>query len=199
MVCGIVVEGDSDAKAYAALIRRIRSDEATVVARVTGGIANLKKDFVGYLKEFQWNAKQHIDRALVIRDFDCHDPLSVEKELEGILDGSGFREKRTIDVRLHATKCMLETLLLADEKAIEAVARVRGRNFRSLEAAPDPLEGTERVRNAKVEFQRRLSSVGLAATEEVSGQVAAAADLERIRRRCPNFRRFEELVLARRP
>jgi hypothetical protein len=68
-----------------------------------------------------------VPKALVIHDSDCNDSRSVEDELNRILDQSTFRESLTLAVHFYATRCMVETWLLADETAVNVVARKRGK------------------------------------------------------------------------
>jgi hypothetical protein len=148
----------------------------------------LAQNFVAYLKEFQW--KWQVDKAIVIRDSDCRDPSVVELKLEEALHRSGFNRPYLID--FYATRCTLETWLLADEDAVNQVARSRGKRS-SVQPVADPLQGKE---NSKDLFRRMLSQALLPADPAVYAEIAAAADIDRIRRRCPYFRQFEERVFA---
>jgi hypothetical protein len=125
-----------------------------------------------------------------MRDSDCDAPRALEDELGRILDQSGFREKLTLPVHFYATRCMVETWLLADENAVNTVARQRGK-VPSAQAVPDPLEGTT---NAKALFLRMLSQAQLPADPAVYAEVAATADIDRIKQRCPYFQHFIDCV-----
>lgn len=192
MVFGIVVEAERDSVVYSTLIRRIRTDVDDVLARPCQDVAGVRRKFVGWLKNFQWNSGYNVGKALVVRDSDCRDSGAVEHELVRILDQSGFREKLTLPVHFYATRCMVETWLLADENAVNAVARQRGK-VRSAQSVPDPLEGTA---NAKALFLRMLSQAQLPADPAVYAEVAAAADIDRIKQRCPYFQHFIDCVQA---
>jgi hypothetical protein len=61
IVFGIVVEGQRDAAVYPAIIRRIRHDVERVVPRPCGGVAALRRKFVGMLRGLQFD---RIDKAL---------------------------------------------------------------------------------------------------------------------------------------
>ena len=185
MVFGIVVEAERDALVYSALIRRLRPG-ADIVTRPCGDLASLRRSFVPWLKNFQWHVDLAVDKALVIRDSDCKDPLGVEMELARILDQSDFQDKLTLPVHFYATKCMVETWLLADEGAVNTVARRRGKAANVL-AVADPLEGK---RNAKELFRGMLSQAKLPATSAVYEEVAREADIGVIERRCPYFAQF---------
>jgi hypothetical protein len=187
MTFGIVVEGFADEAAYSTLIRRIRSDVGEVVARVCGGKSRLGQKFVGFLEELQ---SIPIEKALVIRDSDCRDQRQVEDRLEQSLRAASFHPQ--FRVHFYATSCMLETWLLADEGAVNRVAQQRGKG-RSAKPVDDPLEGK---RGAKSLFRRMLSQAQLPPDPAVYADVAAVADIERIKQRCPYFRQFIERVNA---
>jgi hypothetical protein len=162
----------------------------TVLARPD--VVGVRRQFVAWLKHFQWHSG--VGKALVIRDSDCHDSRVVEDELVRILSESGFQKKLTLPVHFHATRCMVETLLLGDESAVNAVAISRNKPASAkAKPVPDPLEGAQ---NAKELFRRMLSEAQLPADPAVYAEVAAKADIERIKQRCPNFQRFIERIHA---
>ncbi len=186
-VFGIIVEGDSDAAVYSAIIRRIRRDVEHLVARRCGGVAGLRSKFVGFLREFQWHS---VDKALVIRDSDRKDPQALESVLRDRLNQSGFAPP--FPVHFYATRCMVETWLLADELAVSTVALSRGRT-RSIKAINKSLE---EIVDPKRSFHAMLSEAGLAADTEVYEEIASAANLDRIAERCPRFAEFRQQVHA---
>ena len=190
MNIGIVVEGDSDARAYSQLIRKIRDDADVPYVVPCGGIGTLRGKFVGWLKYFEWHASPSVDKALVIRDSDCSSPVPLEDELREILKQSHF--KPGFPVHFHATKCMLETWLLADENAINQVSQQREKN-KQVAAVTIDLESHE---GAKELFQKQLSRADLLATVQVYQEVASFADVARITARCPHFQQFVEKVRA---
>lgn len=190
MVFGIVVEGQPDGNVYSALIQRIRSDVEFVLSRPCTGVSGVRKTFVGWLKNFQWHAGYQVGKALVIRDSDRHDPEAAENELARILQQSGFCP--TFPVHFHATKCEMETWLLADENAVNIVSQQRGKGAAARAVVGSP----EDVQDAKELFQHMLWQAGLPADPAVYGEVARAVDMERIRLRCPRFRHFVERVRA---
>jgi hypothetical protein len=161
-----------------------------VLARPCQNVVGVRRKFIACLKHFQWHAGYEIGKALVIRDSDCHDPRAVEEELARILDQSGFRPNPKLPVHFYATRCMVETWLLADENAVNNVARNRGKPG-AAESVGDPLEGRT---DAKKLFRHVLSQAELPADPAVYAEVARAADLGRIAQRCPYFRRFGEYV-----
>jgi len=190
MVFGIVVEDQRDASVYSTLIRRIRSDVEFVSSRPCGGLAGVRRQFVGWLKNFEWHAGYRIEKALIIRDSDCGDPQVAEDELARILRQSRFEP--TFPVHFYATRCEVETWLLADESAVNLVA-LRRQKTASAGTVTLPLEG---IRDAKEVFQRMLSQTGLPADPAVYAEVASAAAMDRVEQRCPYFRQFMERVQA---
>jgi hypothetical protein len=190
MNMGIVVESDRDGAAYPELIRKIRDDVEIVLARPCGNDVRLMERFVGWLKHFEWHAEISVNKALVIRDSDCSDPVIWETKMGEILAQSQFVP--SLPVHFYATKCEIETWLLADENAINQVARNRGKQG-SVSAVANPLES---LRNAKEVFQKVLSKVRLPADRKVYQEIAGAASIERIAERCPYFRQFAGRVRA---
>jgi len=187
-VFGIVVEGPRDAAVYPAIIRKIRPDIQQVVARPCGGIPALAKQFVGWLKHFQY--QHRIDKALVIRDSGGKDPRTSEAVLRDRLNHSGF--KPAFPCHFYATRCMVETWLLADEQAVGKVALSRGWR-RSIKPINKPLEG---IMDPKPLFLTMLSEADLPADDKVYEEIASAADLGKIAERCPYFLEFRKHVHA---
>jgi len=137
MNIGIIVEQERDKTAYRELIRKIRDDVESVPAEPCGNDIKLMENFVGWLKHFQWHAEISVNKALVIRDSDCSDPVAWESKMEQILTQSHFVP--SFPVHFYATKCEIETWLLADEEAINQVAHNR-RKQGSVSAVAIPLE-----------------------------------------------------------
>jgi hypothetical protein len=189
MNLGIVVEGFSDSVVYPELIRKIRGDVGTINAKPCGDVIKLKSKFVAWLKHFEWHSGFSFDKALVIIDSDCSDAARLEGLLNQIYEQSHFAP--SFPVHFHATKCELETWLLADEGAINQVSQNRGKNKR-VRAATIQFES---YRDAKELFQRVLSQAGLPADERVYQEIAAAANIGLIAERCPSFRQFANKVL----
>jgi Domain of unknown function (DUF4276) len=191
VVFGIVVEAERDSEVYSALIKRVRNDVDHVVPRPCRDVVGVRRQFVGWLKYFQWHADPVAGKALVIRDSDCHGSREVEDELARVLDQDrGFRATLTLPVHFYATRRMVETWLLADENAVNKVARQRGKPG-SVRPADDPLEGRT---DSKELFRRMPTQAQLPADSKVYAEVAGAADLDRIKQRCPYFQRFIECV-----
>ena len=190
MNIGIVVEGERDRAAYPELIRKIRDDVEIVLAEPCGNDIKLMEKFVRWLKHFQWHAEISVNKALIIRDSDCSDPVLWETKMARILAQSRFVP--SFPVHFYATKCEIETWLLADENAINQVARNRGKQG-SVSEVTIPLESQ---RNAKELFQRVLSKARLPVDPRVYQEIASAASIERIAARCPYFQHFVDNVRA---
>jgi hypothetical protein len=190
MNIGIVVEGERDRAAYPELIRKIRDDVEIVLAEPCGNDVRLMNQFVGWLKHFQWHAEISVNKAFVIRDSDCSDPVVWETKMRQILAQSQFVP--SFPVHFYATKCEIETWLLADESAINQVARGRGKQP-SVSEVTIPLESH---RNAKELFQKVLSKARLPADRKVYQEIASAASIDRIAARCPYFQHFVDNVRA---
>ena len=190
MNIGIVVEGERDSAAYAELIRKVRDDIEKIRPIICGGVVELKKKFVGWLKHFEWHETIVLDKALVIMDSDCSDASAWEAQLRQIYTQCSFEPH--FPVHFHATKCEIETWLLADETAINRVSQLRGKN-KQVGAVTVQLEFR---RDAKELFQRVLSYADLPADAQVYKEIAAATDIGRIAARCPSFQQFVDKVRA---
>jgi hypothetical protein len=190
MNIGIVVEGPFDLAVYPVLMRRIRNDIGKLQVRPCYGKSKLKSKFLDILKEFHRNHAWQINVAFVIRDSDCKPSQDIEKELLQVLRESGFDPD--FPVEFFATKCQLETWLLADENAINQVSHRRGKN-----GHVGPVEFQFETDNgAKIRFLEQLTNAELRATPQVYKEIADVADIARIAARCPSFRRFTTRVLA---
>lgn len=193
MNLGIVVEDVRDAEAYSELIRKIRDDIQEIVSYPCHGNSTLKKQFLNGLKYFKWyapNSPFAINKALVIVDTDCSAGHAWETQLTQIYQKAHFAPG--FPVHFHATKCELETWLLADERAINQASQARGKNKHS---APANIP-FETYRDAKELFQRRLSEAMLPDTPQVYKEIASFMDVNRIVGRCPLFQEFINKVQA---
>ncbi|SRR6266852_5951345 len=189
MRIGLVAEDERDCVVYGELARKIRTDLEIVHQIPCHGLGNLKKSFIGYLKYFEYSV-EGIQKAMVIRDSDCKDTVRCEKELEQILEESRFTA--SFPVHFHATKCEVETWLLADEAAVNLVAQSRGKIGR---AKPVNIQ-FESYRNAKELFSKMLSQARLPDDPLVYQLVAEAADIDKIATRCPDFKQFSSKIHA---
>lgn len=190
---GIVVEDLRDAEAYSELIRKIHNDVQEIVSHPCHGNSTLKKQFLNGLERFKWyapNSPYAINKALVIVDSDCSDAHAWEAVLAQFYQQA--RLAPGFPVHFHATKCELETWLLADENAINQASQARGKN-RHLGPANIQFET---YRDAKELFQRRLSEAKLPDTPQVYKEIASFVDIHRIGARCPLFQQFINKVRA---
>lgn len=185
---GLVVESERDGVAYPELIRKIRDDVENVLAIPCHGVSEVKKQFVGWLKYFQWSPPYRIDKALVITDSDRSAPRIREEVLTRVHVRSHFAPQ--FPVHFHATVREVETWLIADVDSINDVSRQRGKTGYARPFNEDP----ESLLQAKEAFYEALRAAKLPASPHVYGEIAAAADIQRIRNRCPSFRAFEEKV-----
>jgi hypothetical protein len=189
MKIALIAEDERDCVVYRELVTKIRAGIEIAPPIPCQGLGNLKKFFVGYLKYFEYSV-QGIQKAIVIRDSDCEDGARCEKELEQILRKSHFNA--SFPVHFHATKCEVETWLLADEAAVNSVAQMRGKTGRSKRVNIQ----FESYRNAKELFSKMLSEAKLPDDPTVYQLVANAADIGRIAARCPDFKRFSSKIHA---
>lgn len=185
---GLVVEGPTDQAAYPELIRNIRQDTGIVQVRPCGNKSKLRGIFTSYLAEFHRNSAWQIRTVFVIQDSDCQPSEQIEDRLNRNFDASKFPNFR---VEFFATKCDLETWLVADENAINHVSQQRGAN-KVVDAVGIQLEHTK----AKNYFYDRLERAGLDPVLAIYAEVAKSLDIPKVAGLCPSFRRFVEAVRA---
>ncbi len=186
----IVVEGESDAAAYPEIIQKVRDDVERVIAEPCGNDVKLVGTFVQKLKAFQWGMVERPHKTIVIRDSDCREGVFWEERMRHIFE----RERPRLDfqVDFHATKCELESWLLADENAVNRMSQQRGKNNLARRVHVQ----LEAHRDAKELFRRMLSQADLPADPQIYKEVAHHVDIAQIERRCPSFARFAEKVRA---
>ncbi len=175
-VLGIIVEGSYDEKIIRAFISRMRSEDPVI--RPVGGKSKLGKKLPGWLEYFHYQYKD-IDKVLVIRDQDQECIKTVVEKLQNKLAGHRYPFK----IKFCAIKVTIETWLLADERAI---GNVVGQHV------PPVMGSLEDIENPKDCLMQILTTAKVGYTDEKAGQIAAAADLEKIAYRCPGFNRFRE-------
>jgi hypothetical protein len=187
---GVIVEGIYDIPVFEELIRRIAGDELTQVIvrpiRPTGGKAALMSGFHKLLWSFAHVTVTGgpVERALVVRDCNGGDPVSIETEMARRIAGKEYPFRR--GVGLHAVRRETETWLLADANAISRVAG--GKNVRAIE---DPLE---EIVDAKRTLTQLLDVVDLPYTPAICGAIARELDLTLLRAASASFRSFEQKV-----
>jgi Domain of unknown function (DUF4276) len=186
---GLIVEGVFDENVYPVLIRKIVSPESTIIVRQTGGVPKLLKLFPILLRELECCLRGNpVDKAIVIRDWSKIDRLECEEELRQRVRDKNFSFPHGI--QFCCVRHEMEAWLLADEEAINSVARTRsGREVARVN------EDVEEIRDPKGRLRAILAQAGLPYDPQVCGEIARAASLERLRYRCPCFRVFEERVL----
>lgn len=182
MNIAIVVEGQTDRATYPIFINQINPDLQVVLASQCGG--KVKTKFPKFLKYFHTRRDKAIQKVLVIQDSDCSQAQIVEDDLRERFSRIGL--KPSFEVQFYATKCELESLLLADENAFNRVAQNRGRTnvVNRIDYQCEVLKDAQKL------FRRKLREVGLPVTEAVYAEIAREADIQIIRDRCPYFREF---------
>lgn len=186
---GLIVEGSYDESVFAEFVGKILSREPRVFPRPCGGITQLMRRFPGFLRELEhaW-AGRPVDKALVIRDWCDADLAAGEQRMSQIVEGRQFAFPR--GVKFCCVRQEMEAWLLADENAINCVARQRGGR------PVPPVQGqVEEIRNPKETLRRLLSEAELPYDAEVCREIAHRADIEVLRYRCPSFRSFENKVI----
>jgi hypothetical protein len=183
---GIVVEGEGDEQVFQHLIRKVNSPDAAIYCRVCGGVERLMKEFPDLLKTFEYaHNGEPVDGALVIRD--C-DNKPIEDVLNRMKEKLGRRTYRfPHGVELCAIKRKLDSWLLADEHAINAVCRRREISRVN--------ETIEEITHPKERLQKLLGEAKVNYTSAVLGQIAAEMSLEQLEYRVPSFAPFKRSVL----
>jgi hypothetical protein len=186
---GLIVEGPYDEHVYPALVRKILARDLRVIVRPCGGVSKLLSRLPGYLVELEhaWYGRA-VDKALIIRDWSEADLSAGEQSMAKKIEGRVFSFPRGIQFCLIRQE--METLLLADGDAINAVAAERGGR------AVSQLQGAlEELRDPKQKLMKLLSEARLPYDAQVCGEIAQNASIERLRYRCPAFRSFEQKVI----
>jgi hypothetical protein len=186
---GLIVEGPYDERFYETLIPRICNAELQVVTRPCDGVANLMKQFPVYLKEFEHVLNGHpVDKALVIRDAKGGDIETPRRLMEDKIQGRKYSLPRGL--QLCIVRREMESWLLADTRAINAVAVARGgREVKEVQGNP------EDVYDPKRELRSILSDARIVYTAPVCAEIASRLNLETLEYRCPSFRTFKQNVL----
>lgn len=145
------------------------------------------REFPALLKTFEYaHEGGPVDMAIVIRDTDMKDPNLVLQKMHEQLGGRRY----SFPIELCIVIRKLDTWLLADERAISAVAKSRGgkvvaRINEDLEMMIDP----------KTRLQRTLTAAGLPYNPRVLEEIAQQADLKTLQYRLNSFRQFEAALL----
>jgi len=186
---GIVVEGDADAQVFEHLIKKVNSPNASIYCRICGGVESLMRKFPVLLKTFEYEHNGGpVDGALVIRDCDRKSPATVLAQMRERLGQRAYSFPRGVE--LCAVNKKLDSWLLADEAAINAVSRARqGREIARIN------ETIEDITHPKDLLQKKLNEARLIYTAAVLGEIAAAVDLKQLEYRSPSFKAFQENVL----
>jgi len=184
---GLVVEGEGDQRVYENLVPRIDSPDATVYCRSCGGVGRLMREFSALLKTFEYvHEGAPVDLAIVIRDTDMKPPALVMQKMREQLRNRRY----PFPIELCVVVRKLDTWLLADETAINAVARLRdGKVVARIN------EDVETIVDPKTRLQRTLTAAGLPYNPRVLEEIAQNANLQTLQYRSASFRQFEASVL----
>lgn len=183
---GCILEGQYDIPVFEAIIPRIFPQAVVYRCLDCGGESNLMKKFPGYLRWLERIVDgRPVDKALVIRDSGGKEPNNVLTAMQSRIAGQQF--SFPLGIQLCTVRREMETWLLADEEAINALAVGRrvGTLHGDIEEIVDPKEG----------LMARLTDLELDYRPSVCGQIAAAMKLEVLRYRSPSFRTFEQQVI----
>lgn len=186
---GIVVEGPYDVPVYEELIWKICSANVEVIPRPAGGVSRLMGGFPKLLRDLEHIRQgRPVNKALVIRDAGGKDTASVESLMAERIQGRPYSFPRGI--QLVAVRRTMETLLLADEEAVNSVALSRGgRQVARIQ------EALEDIANPKERFRRWLSEAKLPYDPQICRDIARQVKLETLQYRCPSFGSFKQKVL----
>lgn len=188
---GGVVEGAKDEAVCDELIRMISPGVEQILFRVAGNKPQLMKKFPGLLHTLGHVTVTGgpVDKAIVIRDADNKDVPGLEEEMQRRMAGRTYPFPGGVAV--HAIRQEIDTWLLVDLGAINAVAAVRG-SRQVKRRVPRPLED---IQQPSLLLQDILSDAGLNYTAEVFRQLAARLDPNKLRAECPSFAAFEQKIL----
>ncbi len=186
---GIVVEGPYDVAALPELIPRILGRIVPVVSRPCYGKDNLKKHLLVHLETLEHAVEgRAVEKALVIRDSGGKDPRIIEAELTRKLEGRRWAFSHGVHVCIIRRE--VETWLLADVAAVNAVAEKRGGRV-----VAEVQGGLEEIEYPKEKLKQLLSEARLEYTEQVCAEIARAVRLDTLSYRCPSFCIFEQRVV----
>src|SRR5205814_987703 len=110
------------------LLPMVNSPDATIYSLACGGIKELIKQFPALLKRFEYiHNGNPVDRALVIADCDNKSIDEVFAQLQSRLGNRTYNFPQ--GVRFCVVRRKLDTWLLADENAINAVREGKGKQI----------------------------------------------------------------------
>jgi hypothetical protein len=186
---GLIVEGDADAQVFHQLVKKVNSPDASIYCRVCGGVDRLMREFPALLRTFEYaHNGGPVDGAFVIRDCDRKNPATVLIQMRERLRQRAYRFPRSVE--LCVVNRMLDSWLLADERAINEVSRAR--HGKSVTRVNDDIEN---IAYPKELLQKLLTEAKLIYTSAVLGEIAAAIDLKVLVDRVPSFISFRDSVL----
>jgi hypothetical protein len=173
---GVIAQGDYDLPVLSILATRIRKG-VKVVPRKTGGPVPGK--VAGKVREFEF--LRNVDSILIVSDAEGESTTTLTKRIR-----SRLAKKPSLPVKIVIIKEMMEAWLLADNAAL---ARFVG-------ASVSRFDSPENLRDPKAELTKILSKHRIRYTERIAEDIARAANLKTIEKRCPTFELFRRAVLA---
>lgn len=186
---GLIVEGPYDKAFYAALIPRVCSAALHLTVRVCNGVSNLMKQFPALLADFEHTRHgRPVDKALVVRDSRGPDAHGALRRMQDKIKMRAYSFPR--GVQLCVVFREMETWLLADANALNAIASSRGgRNVSDVKGSP------EDIQDPKTRLRSLLSEARIEYTPQVCAEIAASLSIDALAARCPSFRTFKQKVL----
>jgi hypothetical protein len=202
---GIVVEGPYDVAILRELIPRILAREVPVIPRPCFAKVIPNRQLLTLLRDLQDEMQRRLDekaranlqdemevwryqKAFVIRDAGGKDPKIIEAELARKVQERPWGFSHGVHVCIIRRE--VETWLLADVAAVNAVAKKRGGR-----TVVEVQETLEEIGYPKERLKQLLSDARLEYTEEVCAEIARSLRLDRLSYRCPSFRTFERQVV----
>ena len=171
---GIIVEGESDRRALSKILSRYG---LKAEFRLLQGGFNVRKinSLARGLKE------AGCDKVVVLRDTEYKSKEERRSELSRKI--SELAE----GVEVCFVRCSLESWLLADEKAVEAVTGVKVKEYSNPELIPNHKEELRRI------FKRRGSKLGYTAVSHVP-KIVENMNLKKLEAKCLSFKEFLEVI-----
>jgi hypothetical protein len=186
---GIIVEGPYDVPVYEELIPKISPAIGRIISRPAGGVTKLLRLLPSLLRDLEHVKRgEPVDKVLVIRDASGKSTPELDRQFSERIRTQAFSFPKGI--KFHAVHRAVETWLLVDVSAINAVALARGGR-----PVSDITGDVETIEDPKGKLRNTLSCARLPYDPMVCGEIARRIRLETLRYRSPSFRAFEEKVL----
>ena len=186
-VFGLVVAGPYDEAILETLMRRLRPDLSEVFSRQCQNDPGVTKRLKGLLEDFKHvNAGGAVDKAIVVRDAHKAQLSEIQNALTLHFNPAHY----SFSVKFAVVVPEPEAWLLADNEALAAISRERGRP----QTFPPTSSSPENLSDPKRELRRRLAQAKVNYTQVVAGKLAELSDLARVAYWCPSFVQFRTAV-----